>query len=120
MLGDALQHVGQLGLQVQVLSLAEPTRLINRSRSFSAGIGTDKQVVLGLCQVWHKPKNWLRLFAGSLRSGKRAAAIMSLIQSARLNGYDPYAYPKDVLTRLPTQQASEIDQLLPYHRWQPF
>ncbi|MGF6222050.1 transposase [Pseudomonas sp. F-14 TE3482] len=62
-------------------------------------------------------KNWL--FTGSLRSGKRAAAIMSLIQSARLNGHDPYAYLKDVLTRLPTQRASEIDQLLP-HRWQGF
>ena len=61
-------------------------------------------------------KNWL--FAGSLRSGKRAAAIMSLIQSARLNGHDPYAYLKDVLTRLPTQRASEIDHLLP-HIWQP-
>ena len=58
--------------------------------------------------------NWL--FAGSLRSGKRAAAIMSLIQSARMNGHDPYAYLKDVLTRLPTQRASEIDQLLP-HQW---
>lgn len=44
-------------------------------------------------------KNWL--FAGSLRAGKRAAAIMSLIQSARLNGLEPYAYLKDVLTRLP-------------------
>lgn len=61
-------------------------------------------------------KNWL--FAGSLRCGKRAAAIISLIQSARLNGHDPYAYLKDVLTRLPTQRASQIDQLLP-HRWQP-
>lgn len=61
-------------------------------------------------------KNWL--FAGSLRSGKRAAAIMSLIQSAWLNGHDPYAYLKDVLTRLPMQQASKIDQLLP-HKWQP-
>jgi len=60
--------------------------------------------------------NWL--FAGSLRSGKRAAAIMSLIQSARLNGHDPYAYLKDVLTRLPTQRASEIEQLLP-HQWVP-
>ncbi len=59
-------------------------------------------------------KNWL--FAGSLRSGKRAAAIMSLIQSARLNGHDPYAYLKDVLIRLPTQRASEIGQLLP-HQW---
>ena len=61
-------------------------------------------------------KNWL--FAGSLRSGQRAAAIMSLIQSARLNGHEPYAYLKDVLTRLPTQRASEITQLLP-HSWTP-
>jgi len=60
--------------------------------------------------------NWL--FAGSLRSGKRAAAIMSLIQSARINGHDPYAYLKDVLRRLPTQKASEVDQLLP-HQWMP-
>ena len=58
--------------------------------------------------------NWL--FAGSLRSSKRAAAIMSLIQSARMNGHDPYAYLKDVLTRLPTQRASAIEQLLP-HQW---
>lgn len=60
--------------------------------------------------------NWL--FAGSLRSGKRAAEIMSLIQSARMNRHDPYAYLKDVLTRLPTQRASDIDQLLP-HQWVP-
>jgi transposase len=60
--------------------------------------------------------NWL--FAGSLRAGKRAAAIMSLVHSARLNGHDPYAYLRDVLERLPTQPASRIDELLP-HRWQP-
>lgn len=59
--------------------------------------------------------NWL--FAGSLRAGKRAAAVMSLIRSAKLNEHDPYAYLKDVLTRLPTQRASQIGQLLP-HRWQ--
>lgn len=61
-------------------------------------------------------KNWL--FAGSLRAGKRAAAIMSLIQSAKLNGHEPLAYLKDVLTRLPTQPASHVGELLP-HRWQP-
>ena len=60
--------------------------------------------------------NWL--FAGSLRAGQRAAAVMSLVQSARMNGHDPYAYLKDVLTRLPTHKARDIDQLLP-HRWQP-
>ena len=61
-------------------------------------------------------KNWL--FAGSLCSGQRAAAIMSLIQSARNNGHDPYAYLNAVLTRLPTQRASAITELLP-HRWRP-
>lgn len=60
--------------------------------------------------------NWL--FAGSLRAGKRAAAVMSLIQSAKMNGHDPYVYIKDVLTRLPTQKDSQIGELLP-HRWQP-
>jgi transposase len=39
---------------------------------------------------------------------------MSFIQSERLNGYDPYAYLKDVLTRPPTQRASEIAGLLSY------
>lgn len=61
-------------------------------------------------------KNWL--FAGTLAAGKRAAVISTLIQSAKLNGHDPYVYLKDVLQRLPTQRASEIGQLLP-HRWMP-
>ncbi len=61
-------------------------------------------------------KNWL--FAGSLESGQRAASIMSLIQSARLNGLDPYAYLADVLSRLPTHPDSQIDELLP-HVWIP-
>lgn len=60
--------------------------------------------------------NWL--FAGSLRAGQRAAAIMSLIQSAKLNGHDVFAYMKDVLERLPTWPNSLIDELLP-HRWHP-
>jgi hypothetical protein len=60
--------------------------------------------------------NWL--FAGSLRGGQRAAAVMSLIQSARLNGHDPYAYLRDVLERLPSQPNSRIDELLP-HLWTP-
>ena len=58
--------------------------------------------------------NWL--FAGSLRASERAAAVMSLVQSARLNGLDPYAYLKDVMQRLPTQPARLMGELLP-HRW---
>ena len=61
-------------------------------------------------------KNWL--FAGSLLAGQRAAAVMSLIQSAKLNGHDPQAYLRDVLRRLPTHKASQISELLP-HLWVP-
>jgi len=64
----------------------------------------------------HNRKNWM--FAGSLRAGQRAAAVMSLIQSAKLNGHDPYRYLKDVLERLPAQPESRVQELLPYH-WQP-
>src|SRR5690625_1104416 len=61
-------------------------------------------------------KNWL--FAGSLRAGQRAAAVMTLIQSAKLNGHDPLADRGDILERLPTQPNPRSQELLPHH-WQP-
>src|SRR5690625_562683 len=61
-------------------------------------------------------KNWL--FAGSLRAGQRAAAVMTLIQSAKLNGHDPLAYLGDLLERLPTQPNHRVHELLPHH-WRP-
>ncbi|WP_394468813.1 transposase domain-containing protein [Roseateles sp. DC23W] len=56
-------------------------------------------------------------FMGSELAGQRAAIIMSLVQSARLNGHEPWAYLRDVLQRLPTLRNSQLD-LLP-HRWKP-
>lgn len=44
--------------------------------------------------------------------------MMSLIQSAKLTGHDPYTYLKDILMQLPTQPASRLHELLP-HLWQP-
>jgi transposase len=61
-------------------------------------------------------KNWL--FRGSLAAGQRAADIMSLLQTAKLNGHDPMAYLKDVLEHLPTHPYSRISELLPTH-WKP-
>jgi len=51
-------------------------------------------------------------------AGKRAAVVMSLVMSAKLNVHDPWAYLKDVLTRLPTHLSSRIGELLPYC-WKP-
>ena len=61
-------------------------------------------------------KNWL--FVGSQQAGERAAVIMSLIESAKLNGHDPWAYLKDVFERLPTLKQRDLEQLLP-HNWRP-
>ena len=61
-------------------------------------------------------KNWL--FVGSQLAGERAAVLMSLIESAKLNGHDPWAYLKDVFERLPTLKNRDLAQLLP-HNWRP-
>jgi transposase len=57
--------------------------------------------------------NWT--FAGSDRGGERAAAIYTLIETAKLNGIDSQAWLADVLARLPDHPAKRIDQLLPWN-----
>jgi hypothetical protein len=52
------------------------------------------------------------LFAGSLESNQRAAAVVNLIQFTKLDGHYSYAYLKNALRRLPTQKSSAIDELL--------
>lgn len=61
-------------------------------------------------------KNYL--FIGSQRAGERAAAWMTLIRSAKLNGHEPWAYMKDLLERLPTTKDKDIATLFP-HNWKP-
>jgi transposase len=61
-------------------------------------------------------RNWT--FAGSDRGGERAAAIYTLIETAKLNGVDPQAWLADVLARLPDHPAKRIADLLPW-AWVP-
>ena len=63
---------------------------------------------------WLDAKNWL--FIGTQQVGERAAVILTLIESAKLNGHDPWAYFKDVLERLPTLKNADLHLLLP-HNW---
>ncbi len=56
------------------------------------------------------------LFCGSELAGQRAAMVMSLVQSAKLNRHDPWVYLRDVLERLPSHPNGRIEELLP-HRW---
>ena len=76
----------------------------------------DNNHIENLMRPWAMGrKAWL--FAGSELAGQRAAMVMSLLQSAKLHDHDPWAYLKDVLTRLPGHMNNRIDELLP-HRWQ--
>jgi transposase len=59
-------------------------------------------------------KNYL--FAGSDQGGERAAAIYSLIQTAKLNAMDPEAYLRDVLGRIADHPINRVDELLPWNR----
>jgi transposase len=60
-------------------------------------------------------KNWL--FVGSSRAGERAAALQTLIGTARLNGIEPFAWLQDTLEKLPSWPNSRIDELLPLPGW---
>ena len=59
-------------------------------------------------------KNYL--FAGSDAGGERAAAIYSLIETAKLNGLDPEAYLRHVLTRIADHKINRVAELLPW-KW---
>jgi transposase len=61
-------------------------------------------------------RNWT--FAGSDEGGRRAAAIYTLIETAKLNDIDPQAWLADVLSRLPDHPAKRISELLPWN-WRP-
>ncbi len=58
-------------------------------------------------------KNYL--FMGSDAGGERAAAIYSLVETAKLNGLDPEAYLREVLTRIAEHPINRIDELLPWN-----
>jgi transposase len=62
-------------------------------------------------------KNWLHL--GSDRGGQTAATLLSLVQSCKTLGNEPFAYLRDVLDRVSTHPSSRIDDLLPDRRVLP-
>jgi transposase len=58
-------------------------------------------------------KNYM--FAGSDAGGERAAVLYSLLGTARLNGLDPEAYLRNVLSRIAEHPINRIEELLPWH-----
>jgi hypothetical protein len=56
-------------------------------------------------------KNWL--FIGQAEAGQRSAVIYTVIESCRRRGVDPYAYLKDVLSRLPRMTNRQVAEITP-------
>jgi transposase len=132
---EARAHLRQTQAQPRLAALRE--WLINTRLSVAEGSGTAKAIDYSLkrwpalCRyatagdlpIDNNPlendirpiaigkKNWL--FTGSERAGKRAAAIQSLLYTAKLNGLDPAAWLRETLEKLPTCPNSRIDSLLP-------
>jgi transposase len=56
-------------------------------------------------------KNWL--FIGEAQAGERGAILYTIVESCRRRGLDPYAYLREVLTRLPTMTNWQIKDVTP-------
>jgi transposase len=62
-------------------------------------------------------RNWL--FAGSKRGGDATGVLLSIVQSCRAAGLDPFTYLQDVLRRINGHSANRIHELLPTKDWKP-
>ena len=90
-----------------------PTLLDSGGDHFSAVRAFDVGFCCALRTVALGRKNYL--FAGSDAGGERAAAIYSLIGSAKLNGRDPEAYLRNVLSHIADHPINLISELLPWN-----
>ena len=119
----------QLWLQLQRARVADGSRIAQAidyslkhwqalTRHLAHGaVPIDNNLIERQIKPWKLgAKNWL--FIGSELAGQRAAVVMSLVQSAKLNRIDPWAYLRDVLARVHGHPNQRIDELLP-HRWRP-
>jgi hypothetical protein len=64
-----------------------------------------------LSKAFDNKKNWL--FIGAAEAGERSAIVYTVIESCRRRGLNPYAYLKDVLTRLPQMTNHQVADLTP-------
>lgn len=88
MIGDAREHLAQVGLRIQAVQLRRTDQAVDRRGAF----------------------------AGSDGGAARWAVVASLLATAKLNGIEPFAYLKDVLQRLSDgHPMNGLDELLPWN-----
>ena len=96
-------------------------RQLSNSLLFAAGLGiclsnnAAERVLRGIALG---RKSWL--FAGSDRGGERAAVMLTLVHTAKLNDIDPQAWLADVLARIADHKITDLAALLPWNWHQKF
>ena len=111
MSGDMAEDIREPSLRIDTVELGGADQAVHDGRICLTNNAAERAlrgIALGR-------KSWL--FAGSDRGGDRAAAMYSLIITAKLNEVDPRAWLADVLARLPDYPVQRIDDLLPWNAW---
>ena len=110
-----VDHVAERMGQVMLKTARSP--IFNQSHDFSCFL-TDGRVEIdnNLVENAIRPtalgkKNWL--FIGEANAGGRSAILYTLIESCRRRGIEPYAYLREVLTRLPHMTNRQIPAVIP-------
>jgi transposase len=120
-----VQRIGRALVRFKSLGRFLPKSLMGDAIDYADGQWSGLQVYLGdgrvevdnnLVENAIRPtaigkKNWL--FVGEADAGQRSAIIYTIIESCRRRGIDPYAYLRDVLTRLPHITNRQVSELTP-------
>lgn len=110
-LDDAGDDVGQVGLRLDADELAGLDQRGDHRPVLASAVRTSKRGILPVRSPRSKSVAVRRLRRGT----ERAAATVTLIQTAKLNDVDPQAWLADVLARLAEHPIQRLDELLPWN-----
>ena len=95
------------------MAFADSTREYRFALAFTPLTESLKIQFLRLCEALHNRKNWL--FSDSVAGVRASANLYSLIETAKANGLEPYAYLRNVYEQLPqADTVAGIEGLLPW------
>ena len=104
----------EVEVEIDVVSTASHDQTIEVCAGFAPSTEVENIQFFLLCGCPHKRKAWL--FADSSQGAKASAVCYSIVETAKLNGLEPYEYLHTILTNLPyAETVEQIESLLPWN-----